>query len=153
MFGHIMFEKLGNESTVWTYWSNREKLSELLVISFFFVMFFGSVFGRFLSCVWLVLGVNFACFSHTYSNCFFAYFFLGCFSNVCTLPKHAIFKKPCFSRVKTLFCRNRLCRQPMRKCISWDGIVPCFLLNFRDFWSLFWHSFSHRFLDAFFDQK
>ena len=98
---------------------------------------------------WLNFLIIFTCFSHTCSNSVFAYFFLGRFSNVCTLSKHGIFKTHCFSRVKTLFWRNRLCRQPMRKCISWDGIVPCFLLNFRDFWSLFWHCFSHRFLDAF----
>ena len=102
-----------------------------------FVMFFWSVFKRFLTCFWLVFLVDFTCFSRPYSNCVFAYFFLGRFSNVCTLSKHGIFKTHCFSRVKTLFWRNRLCRQPMRKCISWDGIVPCFLLKFRDFWSLF----------------
>ena len=118
-----------------------------------FVMFFWSVFGRFLKCFWLVFGVDFTCFSHTCSNCVFAYFFLGWFSTLCTLSKHGIFKKPCVSKVKTLFWRNRPCRQPMRKCISWDGIVPCFLLKFRDFWSFFWHRFSHRFLDAFFDRK
>ena len=41
----------------------------------------------------------------------------------------------------------------MRKYISWDGIVPCFLLNVHYFLSFCWHRFSHRFLDAFFDQK
>ena len=80
----------------------------------------------------LIFGMIFTCFSHTCSNSVFAYFFIGRFSNVCTLSKHGIFKTHCFSRVKTLFWRNRLCRQPVRKCISWDGIVPCFLLNFHD---------------------
>ena len=76
-----------------------------------FVMFFLSVFGRFLMRFWLVFGVDFTCFSHPCSNCVFAYFFLGCFLNVCTLSKHGIFKRHCFSRVKTLFWRNRLCRK------------------------------------------
>ena len=115
----------------------------------FFVMFFGSVFLRFLSCFWLVLGVNFACFSHTCSNCFFAYFFLGCFSNLCTLSKHGIFKTHGFSRVKTLFWRNRLCIRNLRISIFWGWIVPCFLLNFTFFWRVFLHSFSLRFLDTF----
>ena len=88
-------------------------------------------------------------FSHTCSNSVFAYFFLGRFSNVCTLSKHGIFKTHCFSRVKTLFWRNRLCRQPMRKCIFWGWGRAFFLFNFKVFWHVFWHSFSHRFLDAF----
>ena len=112
-------------------------------------MFFWSVFGRFLTRFWLVVCVNFTCFSHTCSNCVFAYFFLGRFSTLCTLSKHGIFKTHCFSVVKTLFWRNRLCRRNLRILILGGGIVPCFLLNFQVFWRVFRHSFSHRFLDAF----
>ena len=108
-----------------------------------FVMFFWSVFGRFLTCFWLVFGVHFTCFSHPCSNCVFAYFFLGCFPNVCTLSKHGMFKKHCFSRVKTLFWRNRLCRRNLRILIFGDGIVPCFLLIFQVFWRVFRHRFPH----------
>ena len=91
----------------------------------------------------------FICFSHTCSNSVFVYFFLGRFSNVCTLSKHGIFKRQCFSRVKTLFWRIRLCRRNLRILIFWGRIVPCFLLNFQVFWHVFRHIFSHRFFDAF----
>ena len=91
----------------------------------------------------------FTCFSHTCSNSVFAYFFLGRFSNVCTLSKHGIFKRHCFSRVKTLFWRNRLCIRNLRISIVWGWIVPCFLLIFKVFRHVFRHIFSHRFLDAF----
>ena len=91
----------------------------------------------------------FICFSHTCSNSVFAYFFLGRFSNVCTLSKHGIFKTHCFSRVKTLFWRNRLCKTILRISIVWGWIVPCFLLIFKVFRHVFRHIFSHRFLDAF----
>ena len=47
--------------------------------------------------------MKFTCFTHTYSGSVFAYFFLGCFSNVCTLSKHGIFKQHCFTLVKTFF--------------------------------------------------
>ena len=118
-----------------------------------FVLFFLSVFWRFLTCFWLVFCVNFTCFSRPYSNCVFAYFFLGRFSNVCTLSKHGIFKTHCFSRVKTLFWRNRLCRRNLRILIFGGGIVLCFLLNFQVFWRVFRHRFSHRFFDAFLTKK
>ena len=118
------------------FWSPRVPLWLKLACHFFGV-FFGPVFWWFVMRFWLIFLMIFRCFSHTSSNRVFAYFFLGRFSNVCTLSKHGIFKKPCFSQVKTLFRRNRLCRQPMRKCISWDGIVPCFLLNVHDFWCVF----------------
>ena len=120
---------------------------------YFFVMFFGSVFWRFLTRCWSIVGKNFTCFSHTCSNSVVAYFFLGCFSNVCTLSKHGIFKKHCFSRVKTLFWRNRLCRRNLRISILGGGVVPCFLLNFQVFWRVFRHRFSHRVLGRIFDQK
>ena len=112
-------------------------------------MFFWSVFRRFLTCFWLLFWVDFICFSRPYSNCVFAYFFLGRFSNVCTLSKHGIFKRHCFSRVKTLFSRIRLCIRNLRISIFWGWIVPCFLLNFTFFWRVFLHSFSLRFLDTF----
>ena len=118
-----------------------------------FVMFFWSVFRRFLTCFWLVFLVDFTCFSRPYSNCVFAYFFLGRFSNVCTLSKHGIFKKHCFSRVKTLFSRIRLCRRNFRIFFFGDRIVPVFLLNFQVFWHVFLRSFSHRFFNAFFTKN
>ena len=133
----VIFERLEScFPVIVSPWQIIKLLSHFSEVAF--AMFFGSVFGRFLTCFWLVFGVDFTCFSHPCSNCDFAYFFLGRFSNVCTLSKHGIFKTHCFSRVKTLFWRNRLCRQPMRKCISWDGIVPCLLLHFRDFWGSSW---------------
>ena len=118
----------------------------------FFVMFFGSVFLRFLSCFWLVWGVNFACFSHTCSNCFFAYFFLGCFSNLCTLSKHGIFKTHCFSWVKTLFWRNRLCIRNLRISIFWGWFYMffasffelCFCLLFPRMFFKCMHTFKTR---------
>ena len=84
---------------------------------------------------------------------FFAYFSFGSFSTLGTLSKHGTFKKHCFSRVKTLFWRNRLCRINLRISIFGGGIVPCFLLNFQVFWRVFRHRFSHRFLDAFFTKN
>ena len=99
--------------------------------------------------LWFFFGMNFTCFSHTCSNSVFAYFFLGCFSNVWTLSKHGIFKKHCFSWVKTLFWRIRLCRRNLRIFIFGGGIVPCFLLNFHVFWRVFRHICSLRFLGAF----
>ena len=101
----------------------------------------------------LIFGMIFTCFSHTCSNSVFAYFFLGRFSNVCTLSKHGIFKTHCCSRVKTLFWRIRLCRKKIRIFFLGDRIVPVFLLNFQVFWRVFRHSFSHRLLDAFLTKK
>ena len=104
------------------------------------------------NCVFLItvaFVVIFTCFLHPCSNCVFAYFFFERFSNACTLSKHGIFKKHCFSRVKTLFWRNRLCIRNLRISIVWGWIVPCFLLIFKIFRHVFRHIFSHRFLDAF----
>ena len=101
----------------------------------------------------LIFGMIFICFSHTCSNSVFAYFFLGRFSNVCTLSKHGIFKRHCFSRVKTLFWRNRLCIRNLRISIFGDRIVPVFLLNFQVFWHVFQLSFSPRFFNAFFTKN
>ena len=74
--------------------------SGLLFFRYVFWECFLTIFDVFLiSFCW----VNFTGFSHTCSNCVFAYFSLGCFSNLCTLSKHGIFKKHCFSQVKALF--------------------------------------------------
>ena len=81
----------------------------------------------------IIFGMIFTCFSHTCSNCVFAYFFLGRFSNVCTLSKHGIFKKHCFSRVKTLFSRIHLCRRNFRIFFFGDRIVSVFCLIFKFF--------------------
>ena len=102
---------------------------------------------------WLICGMFFTCFSHTCSNNVFAYFFLGRFSNVCTRSKHGIFKKHCFSRVKTLFSRIRFGRRNFRIFFFGDRIVPVFLLNFQVFWHVFLRSFSHRFFNAFFTKN
>ena len=115
-----------------------------------FVVFLGNVFCRCWISFWLVFGVNFACFSHTCSNNVFGYFFLGVFSYACKLSKHGIFKTHCFSKVKTLFWRNRLCIRNLRISFFGGWIVPCFLLNFKFFWRFFlWYFFASIFRHIF----